>query len=128
MNKIIIQEYDPNWQNLFEQEKEQLLMILPVETTIQHIGSTSVPGLSAKPIIDIVIGVVSLEIADLFYIDPITKLGYIYVAEYEQQIPERRYFRKINNPISYHIHIVVHNGNLWGKYINFRDYLVNILK
>jgi len=88
VTSIIIAPYDPQWPILFEQEKHVLLKTLnewPI--MIEHIGSTAVPGLAAKPIIDIMIGVESLEIANHEFIAALTQLGYEYVPEYEKEIP-----------------------------------------
>ncbi|MEW5940023.1 MAG: GrpB family protein, partial [Chloroflexota bacterium] len=95
--KVVIAPYDPNWPILFEQEKARLEGALGDHVLdIQHIGSTSVPGLGAKPIIDIMIAVRSLEEADEFCIRPIVEMGYEYVKEFERETPMRRYFRKSN--------------------------------
>ena len=86
--------YDPDWVHTFETERAGLASVFAgVDAQIEHVGSTSVPGAWAKPIIDISIGCDSLfpfeeRIGDL------EALGYEYVPEYEQQIPDRRYFRK----------------------------------
>jgi GrpB-like predicted nucleotidyltransferase (UPF0157 family) len=124
--KIIIQSYDRNWPALFEEEKARLAAALSEHiTSIQHIGSTSVPGLGAKPIIDIMIAVPSLAEADEFCIQPITALGYEYVKEFEAETPQRRYFRKQNaeGAPTHHIHLVRINSDWWVDHLLFRDYL-----
>jgi GrpB-like predicted nucleotidyltransferase (UPF0157 family) len=124
--KIIIQSYDRNWPALFEEEKARLAAALGEHaTSIQHIGSTSVPGLGAKPIIDIMIAVPSLAEADEFCIQPITALGYEYVKEFEAETPQRRYFRKQNveGARTHHIHLVRINSDWWVDHLLFRDYL-----
>jgi len=60
---------------------------------IEHIGSTSVPGLSAKPVIDIALGIAALSQAPV-YIPALEALGYIYVPEVEAALPSRRYLWK----------------------------------
>ena len=123
--KITIQPYDPAWPSLFEQEKARLMDALRGHvTSIQHIGSTSVPGLGAKPIIDIMIGVPSLAEADEFCIQPIIELGYEYVPAFEAETPERRFFRKeTNGARTHHIHLVEINSQWWVDHLLFRDYL-----
>jgi len=125
MAKIIISNHDPLWPQLFEEEKKNLAAVLPLHVIIEHIGSTSVPGLAAKPVIDIMIGVPSLEIADQLCIKPIKNLGYIYVPEYEEHAPERRYFKKLNqdNVHTHHIHLVEYDSPWWKRILHFRDYL-----
>jgi len=99
--------------------------VLSQEIVIEHIGSTSVPGLAAKPVIDIMIGVPSLAMADKQCIEPIKGLGYTYVPEYEKMAPERRYFRKKNaeDVATHHIHLVEMNSSFWKRHIRFRNYL-----
>ena len=125
MQKITLIDYDPSWPIQFEQEKKQLIRVLPSEIIIKHIGSTSIPGLVAKTVFDIMIGVPSLEIADQQCIEVIKELGYTYVPEYEKHVPERRYFRKINKEgiSTHHIHLVKYDSAWWKRHIQFRDYL-----
>jgi GrpB-like predicted nucleotidyltransferase (UPF0157 family) len=124
--KIVIANYDPNWPTLFEQEKSRLTEVVGDHVlSIQHVGSTSVPGLGAKPIIDIMIAVRSLEEADGFCIRPIVEIGYEYVQEFERETPQRRYFRKSNEAgvRTHHIHMVVINSDWWIDHLLFRDFL-----
>lgn len=124
--KIIIQPYDRNWPALFEEEKVRLTQSLGGHfVSIQHIGSTSVPGLGAKPIIDIMIAVSSLAEADEFCVRPIVEMGYSYIAEFEAEIPQRRFFRKetAEGVRTHHIHLVEINSDWWVDHLLFRDYL-----
>jgi len=124
--KILIAPYDPNWPVLFEQEKARLADALGEHfVDIQHIGSTSVPGLGAKPILDIMIAVRTLAEADQFCIQPIVELGYEYVKAFEAETPQRRYFRKSNTEgvRTHHIHLVEINSQWWVDHLLFRDYL-----
>ena len=61
VGKVSLEPYNPKWTEDFLQEKIELQNIFGKETPIEHVGSTSVPGLSAKPIIDIVVGLDSLD-------------------------------------------------------------------
>ena len=126
MQKIIISDYNPQWPALFEQERKALLNALqkwPI--AIEHIGSTAVPGLSAKPVIDIMIGVNNLDEVDSEFIHALQSLGYEYVPEYEQEIPERRYFRKNNEHgiRTHQIHVAQKDSDFGSRHIFFRDYL-----
>ncbi|AKI97383.1 GrpB family protein [Kosmotoga pacifica] len=115
---VEIVSYDPVWPELFEREKVKLLNVLGESVQIEHIGSTSVVGLCAKPIIDIMIGLRNLS-GVWKYIDSIMCLGYTYVPEYEKLMPERRYFRKKG----FHIHMVEKESPFWKSHIFFRDFL-----
>jgi GrpB-like predicted nucleotidyltransferase (UPF0157 family) len=79
---VVIVDYDPRWPELFEAEKARILEACGEWlATVEHIGSTSVPGLAAKPIIDIMPGLRRLE-EGRHCIEPMQKLGYQYLGEY----------------------------------------------
>ena len=121
---VVIVEYDPRWPALYEAEASAILgAIGHVIVALEHVGSTSVPGLGAKPIIDILAGVRILADAAQC-VEPLRGLGYEYVPEYEAEIPDRRYFRK-GPPAgrTHHLHLVEHGGEFWMRHLLFRDYL-----
>ena len=125
MREIIICNYDPNWPHQFDYERIQLLSILEqlVPVAIEHIGSTSVPLLGAKPVIDIMIGVQSDDHLDVL-IAPIQTLGYVYGKEHEADMPFRRFFRKDTDGLrSHHIHAVSRSHPFWETHLTFRDHL-----
>ena len=112
--------YREEWPLLYAQERERLEQAIGrYVLDIQHVGSTAVPGLPAKPIIDIGIAVRNFEEAAVC-IAPIVALGYEYVGE--NGIPRRHYFRK-GNPCTHHLHINEVDGQDWWNQIHFRDYL-----
>lgn len=120
---ITIADYDDDWPERFGAEKRRLLTGLgTLAVEIEHIGSTAVPGLAAKPIIDIMPGVRSLADADACTA-PMRRLGYEYVPEFEQELPGRRYFRKGFPQQKWHVHIVEIGGEFWNRHLAFRDYL-----
>jgi GrpB-like predicted nucleotidyltransferase (UPF0157 family) len=121
---VIVVAYDPDWPRRFEQERAVLAAVFAEsEATIEHVGSTAVPGLGAKPVIDIMVGVSRLTEAE-GRIAALEAAGYEYVQEYENQLPERRYFRKPRlGPRAYHLHCVVKSGDFWVRQLAFRDYL-----
>jgi GrpB-like predicted nucleotidyltransferase (UPF0157 family) len=121
---ILLEDYNLNWPLLFENEKKQMEQVITHGcVTIKHIGSTAVPQLIAKPIIDILLGVHSLEEADRYMIDQMKSLGYQYVPEYEDELPFRRYFKKRSQSGCYNVHLVVINTPFWNDLILFRDIL-----
>ena len=90
---------------------------------VEHIGSTAVPGLVAKPIVDLLGGVARLADADAC-IRAFAGLGYAYAPEHEREIPERRYFRRSTGVVrTHHLHVVVHGGDFWRRHVRFRDAL-----
>jgi len=121
---VIIIPYDPRWPVQFEEEKARLLADIGAYVlSIEHIGSTAVPGLAAKPVIDILIGVRSLANAPLF-IPPLEARGYEYVAQYEDEMPFRRYLhRKVNGEHTHHLHMVEPTTRFYKVQLAFRDHL-----
>jgi GrpB-like predicted nucleotidyltransferase (UPF0157 family) len=121
---IRIEDYNPDWPGLFNSEEEVLTSVCEGQIIkIEHIGSTSIPALPAKPTIDIMAGVESLEIANLL-IPTICSLGYEYISIYEEEMPERRYFvKKSEFTDLIHIHMVVVDSDFWRRHLAFRNYL-----
>ncbi len=128
-DKIIIKEYDPKWKKLFEEEHDVLMEAIGhYVADIQHIGSTAVPGLCAKPVIDIMVGLRRLLDAQDCIL-PIEGMDYEYVPEFETEFPDRRYFRKTSRGIRTHqIHVVEIGTDFWKRSITFRDHLRNNAK
>jgi GrpB-like predicted nucleotidyltransferase (UPF0157 family) len=123
---VIVVDYDPKWPLIYEEEKARILAVIPnTILAIEHVGSTAVPGLGAKPTIDVMVGINHLSDARKC-IEPLRSIGYEYVPEFEASIPERRYFRKGPSGVPnkhFHLHMVEHNGDFWERHILFRDYL-----
>jgi GrpB-like predicted nucleotidyltransferase (UPF0157 family) len=121
---ILVVAYDPQWPILFEREKEKL-MALPGSSLlmVEHMGSTSVPGLAAKPVIDIGVGMRSLAEAPALMLS-IESLGYAYEPALEQLVPERRFFWK-GTPIvhTYHLHLAERDHPVLVRPLQFRNYL-----
>lgn len=119
---IVISDYDPRWPALFDEVRAQLQQAVGRWVVgIEHIGSTSVPGLAAKP----VIGVLALADADAHCIEPIVALGYEYIQRYEIDLPERRFFRRRDGEGAgrCNIHLVEKGSEFWERHLLFRDYL-----
>jgi GrpB-like predicted nucleotidyltransferase (UPF0157 family) len=121
---IEITSYNPNWVCLFETEKHLIQHTIGQHVShIEHIGSTAVEGLAAKPVIDILVGVRSLADAPIF-LPPLVSLGYEYVPEHETVFPERRYLHKlVNGQHTHHLHIVEPSSRFFHVQLLFRDYL-----
>ncbi len=117
-------EYDPHWPRLFEEERARVSAAIGDWTEgIEHVGSTAVPGLPAKPILDVLVGLRTLSDA-LRCIPRLEAIGYEYVPEYERELPQRRYFRKgPREDRTHHIHMVVRGGDFWRSHVAFRDWL-----
>jgi GrpB-like predicted nucleotidyltransferase (UPF0157 family) len=146
--KIQFERYNAKWKQSFEEIKNDLINIIDfVNPIIEHIGSTSVAGLSAKPIIDVMIGLNCEDDLDKI-VKPLMDKEYIYYEKYNEVLPYRRFFVKLNpNPKSLslpirigkedeipielkehwhrlaHIQALEHNSRHWIRHIAFRDYL-----
>ena len=125
MDEVVIVEYDPRWSLMFEEEAARVASVLnrDLVVRIDHIGSTAVPGLVAKPIIDLLVSVHSLVEARQVAVSPLEKLGYAYW--FDNPDPQRMFFVKglpPNSPRSHHIHMVESDSILLERLL-FRDYL-----
>lgn len=120
MRKIAVVPYDEKWPQLFEAESLLIKTVLGgVAENVHHIGSTSVPGLSAKPVIDIL-----LEVSDISALDnsAMTRVGYI--ARGENGITDRQYFIKGGDRRSHQVHAFAVGDIQVLRHLAFRDYLI----
>ncbi len=117
---VRVDDYSSDWPRLFSEEAARLQAAIGAQVLdIQHVGSTSVPGLAAKPILDIAVAVESYEGA--FVCVPLLEaLGYEYRGE--QGIPRRHFFVK-GDPPAYHLHMNEIGSTDWRTQIAFRDAL-----
>jgi GrpB-like predicted nucleotidyltransferase (UPF0157 family) len=121
---LVISPYSTEWPKRFERERRALEAALaPLHIHIEHIGSTSVPGLSAKPIIDIMLGAPSLQAAEGLR-EVIESLGYVHLPEMRALMPDNRFFAKPETlPRDFHLHAVEFEGEFWRDHLIFRDLL-----
>lgn len=119
--RVEIAPYDPAWPQRFAALAEKLRQALgPVALRIDHIGSTSVPGLAAKPIIDVQISVAAFEPLDA-YRTPLHRAGFVHRADNTERT--KRYFRETPGERRTHIH-VRRAGSFSEQFaLLFRDYL-----
>ncbi|MGM9618441.1 MAG: GrpB family protein [Oscillospiraceae bacterium] len=119
---VVVMEYDPAWAEKFETEAKKIKEILGENcVAIHHIGSTSVAGLAAKPIIDIMPVVRSLDAVDALA-SAFERIGYEYMGEFG--IPGRRYLRKGGEEHTHHIHIFAESSTEdIERHLAVRDYL-----
>jgi GrpB-like predicted nucleotidyltransferase (UPF0157 family) len=126
MDEVEIVDYDPRWPLLFDEEAKRLRAVLDPSLIVglEHFGSTAIPGLSAKPIIDILIAVRSLAAAQATFVEALRKLDYVYWADNPKK--DRMFFVKGMPPFgskrSHHVHVTEPPGEMWQR-LAFRDYL-----
>ena len=117
---VRLAEYDERWPSLFAAEAHRIRSAsgaLPLR--LEHIGATSVPGLCAKPVLDILAGRTPGD-PPAAYVAALERAGYEHRGE--QGIAGREFFRR-GQPRAYHVHLVEEGGLLWSRYLAFRDYL-----
>jgi len=120
---LSIVPYRSEWKELFKEEADLLRSALGNQALrIEHTGSTSIPGMAAKPIIDITIAVDSLSGA-VSLIPVIEALGYEYKPH--DTVPERIFFAKESFPEhrTHHLNLTEQGSGFWKTQITFRDYL-----
>ena len=113
-------EYDARWPALFAVERQRIRDHCgALELRLEHIGGTSIPGMCAKPILDIAAGV-PRDASVVDYVAALTGAGYEHRGE--RGVPNRQYFCR-GEPRTCHLHLVEEGGPLWRDYVGFRDYL-----
>ncbi len=119
---VRIVAYDARWPERFERERLALEDAIGEWTVgaIHHVGSTAVPGLDAKPVIDILVGIESLQAGRVCF-EPLAKLDYLY-ASYRPQ--EMHWFCKPHpSRRTHHLHLVPAGSTLYEEELAFRDHL-----
>lgn len=127
---VTIVPYDPKWPEMFEQEKTHLLKCLPRELIrrVEHFGSTAIPGMAAKPIIDMLVEVTSLEQTKKRIVPVLEGQGYEYLWRPtwgDDTPPFYAWFIKRNSKgdRTHHIHMIESDFEHWNQ-LMFRDYLI----
>lgn len=117
---IEVVPYDAAWPGAYAKERDALAAALDGRLgALEHIGSTAIPGISAKPTIDLMAGSAELKV-DEEAVAALARLGYRYLGEYG--IAGRHFFRK-GSPPTHHLHWVRKGGDFWHKQVVFRDYM-----
>lgn len=123
MASVVVSPYSFEWPAAFLVAHEELLRAFaPCTVEIEHVGSTSVPGLAAKPVLDILVGAAALPIIES-RIAALAGAGYEYIEKYERELPDRRYFVKPFGPMRIHVHAVELGSTFWVEHLAFRDML-----
>jgi GrpB-like predicted nucleotidyltransferase (UPF0157 family) len=120
--RVKLVDHDPKWAEYFGQEKRLLSEVLGDKVLdIHHIGSTSIPGILAKPIIDVLAAVKALPDVESFTQD-LHRIGY--EDRGTGDVSERRYFVKGSTARrTHHLNFCEINSFFWGSHLAFRDYL-----
>jgi GrpB-like predicted nucleotidyltransferase (UPF0157 family) len=124
-DEILIVPYNPEWPELFVREAGFLRAKLPLSIVrrIEHFGSTAVPGLAAKPIIDLLVEVTSLTQTKQEIVPILQSLGYEYFWRFDCKPPYAWFIKRNPQGIrTHHIHMVESDSVMWER-LYFRDYL-----
>lgn len=124
MKKVEVVPHDPQWRNAFETEAEHIDDALgDTIVAVHHIGSTSIPNIYAKPIIDLLVEVRNIAETDE-YSSAMESLGYEAMGEFG--IPGRRYFRKDNREgiRTHQVHTFKAGSAQIERHLAFRDYMI----
>ena len=129
----VVVPYDPNWPLLFEQERRRIMAAVGhIVAGVHHVGSTSIPGMPAKPILDIAVLLHKFQDGERC-ISPMEKIGYLHVGLLDD-IPGDRFFGKVHTSqescsdseeiVTHHIHMYTRGSPIWHNQFRFRDYLI----
>jgi GrpB-like predicted nucleotidyltransferase (UPF0157 family) len=128
---VSVVPYEPAWPRMFEEEKRHLLDCLPQDLIrrIEHFGSTAIPGLAAKPIVDVLVEVSSLQETKARIAPVLEAEGYEYfwrATHGESGPPFYAWFIKRNSAgvRTHHVHMVESDFEHWDRLL-FRDYLID---
>ncbi|MFZ5637665.1 MAG: GrpB family protein [Pseudomonadota bacterium] len=125
MPAVVLAPWSAAWPLQFERIRTELLAAFEdAPVRIEHIGSTAVPGLVAKPVIDALLGAETLAVVEA-RIDALAGSGYRYRPEYEDVLPTRRYFVRDadGERLRIHLHAVAEGDPIWREHLAFRDAL-----
>jgi GrpB-like predicted nucleotidyltransferase (UPF0157 family) len=146
--QIKIEPYDPDWALQFEKLRQELALLLEdLNPKIEHFGSTSVPGLAAKPVLDILVGIQDVSQFEFLTKKMSENKRYIYFKAFNDSMPDRRLFVRLKDEIDTaefeniyaeldtipharlnhcrlaHVHVWKYNSENWVRHIAFREYL-----
>lgn len=119
---VTVEPYNSQWPEKFAAEAPLIRQAMgDCAVEVQHIGSTSVPGLAAKPVIDILVGVSGPLEMSAAQIKAMAAIGYEYRGD--AGVEGRLFFRKGGANRSHHCHVVSYGDSVWQEHLLFRDYL-----
>ena len=128
MDRVVIVEYAPRWSELFAQEAKNLrdLFGSKLLSRIEHIGSTSIVGMPAKPIIDMLIAILSFDRAKQEIVPKLVDKGYVYLWRSDRPPGHMMFIKGLppQYPRTHHLHFAPQGHKLWER-LYFRDYLRN---
>ncbi|MFO7969879.1 MAG: GrpB family protein [Bacillota bacterium] len=123
--KVVLKNYDKKWEAEFKKIKSNLETVLTdLALEIEHVGSTSIPGLSAKPIIDIIVVIPDYKVFPIIK-ERLASIGYIYQGDLGIKDREAFYYSGNDGLMRRHLYVCTKDSKELKRHIGFRDYLRN---
>ncbi len=122
---VRLEPHNPEWRKLFETEKSALQKILGDKfIAAEHVGSTAIPDLKAKPILDLMLAIPDLDDWEWLK-EPLAKLGYEFRRDFRNEQGHILFVKGPEENRTHYLKITELNSDFWTEHILFRDYLVN---
>jgi GrpB-like predicted nucleotidyltransferase (UPF0157 family) len=119
---VTLSPHRKEWHQIFNEEQSRILHAIGEHVTaIEHVGSTAICGIVAKPILDVMVGIPTFEDGEKC-VAALDKLGYEYKGQ--NGVPGRHFFGK-GAPRTHHLHMVAVDSDFWKHHLLFRDYLIS---
>jgi GrpB-like predicted nucleotidyltransferase (UPF0157 family) len=121
---VRLDSYDPDWVKFFEKEKDSFKKVLGDKfIAAEHIGSTAIPGIKAKPILDLMLAIDSLD--DWEWLRPLlNQLNYGFRQDYRKNQEHILFVKGPENNRTHYLKVAEFNSDFWREHIIFRDYLI----
>lgn len=118
-------DHNPKWLTAFKNEKKQLQNIFGADLLgIEHIGSTSIPGIKAKPIMDLMIAVSNIGDYEN-YVEGLSKLGYQFMRDNRDTQEHILFVKGSEEKRTHYLKLCELNSDFWNEHLIFRNYLIN---
>ncbi|MFA4954430.1 MAG: GrpB family protein [Patescibacteria group bacterium] len=122
--KVRLVAYDPEWATLFETETVQLKALLgDALLGIEHVGSTAIPGMDAKPILDLMVAVKAID-DYATYTEQLSGLGYVFRQDNRDEQEHVLFVKGPEEKRTHYLKLTTLNSDFWREHILFRDYLI----
>lgn len=123
--KVQLVPYDPEWAKFYAVEEESLKELLGKKCLgVEHIGSTAIPGMEAKPILDLMVAVEAIDDYD-WYTDRLKQLGYEFRRDNRSDQEHILYVKGPEENRTHYLKLTTPNSDFWREHVLFRDYLIN---
>ncbi|MBI2620836.1 GrpB family protein [candidate division WWE3 bacterium] len=122
---VRLESYNPRWREFFEKEKSALKQVLGDRfIAAEHVGSTAIPSLKAKPILDLMLAIENLSDWDWLK-EPLSKLGYVFCRDSTQEKRRILFVKGPQENRTHYLKVAEFNSDFWTEHIIFRDYLIS---